>query len=187
MSTRAAWLPALRVAFAAAMLTAGCSGSGDGATPAAPLSIRLESPAIPPGGAVPTEFTCDGADRSPPLAWSGAPAGARAFAIIVEDPDAGGFVHWAAFDLPAGVTSLPGGASPGGDLPAGTREGRNDFGREGWGGPCPPRGKPHRYVFRVLALDAPLGLEAGTPGRRVRARATEHALAEGRFEATYGR
>lgn len=170
----------------ALVLAAACGGS-DGGEPAARVVIRLESAAIPWGEEIPARFTCDGDDVSPPLAWSGAPAEAQAFAIILEDPDASGFVHWALFDLPAGAASLPEGASPGGALPAGAAEGKNDFGRAGYGGPCPPRGATHRYVVRVIALDAPLGLEPGTPGRRVREAAGDHALAEGRLEATYRR
>lgn len=170
-----------------ALVLAAACGGGDGGEPAAPVVIRLESAVIPWGDDIPVRFTCDGADVSPPLAWSGAPAGTRAFALIVEDPDASGFVHWALFDLPAEAASLPEAASPGGALPAGAAEGKNDFGRAGYGGPCPPRGAAHRYVFRVIALDAPLGLDPGTPGRQVREAAEEHALAEGRLEAAYRR
>lgn len=180
------------LAAAAALLLApglpGCGGGGDATpAPAAPLTLQVASPAFAGGAAIPARFACDGEDRSPPLSWSGVPAEARAVAVIVEDPDARGFIHWALFDLPGADGALLGGASPGGELPAGAREGKNDFGRAGYGGPCPPRGSTHRYLFRVLALDAPLGLAAGVRGKEVRKAAAAHAIAEGRLEGTYRR
>lgn len=125
--------------------------------------FTLTSTAFPPGGVIPSRFTCDGEDVSPDLAWSGAPDDTAALVLLVDDPDAGGFVHWIAYDLTgsesgglaAGVASSP-------DAPP---QGTNDFGNVGWGGPCPPSGE-HRYRFTLSALAAPLGL-AGAPDAAV--------------------
>ena len=117
-----------------------------------------------------------------PLAWSGAPAGTAAFALIVDDPDARGFVHWVVFDVPAEQASLAEGASGG----AGLGEGRNDFGRRGWGGPCPPSGS-HRYIFELSALDAPLGLGGSPTAADVRRAMAGHVLGSARLTGTYRR
>src|SRR6478609_6038392 len=118
--------------------------------------MHLTSPAFPPNGAIPRDHTSDGDDRPPPLAWTDAPAGTASFALIVDDPDAPDpraprtvWVHWVAYNLPAGTTGLPG------PLPPGAREGVNDFKRDGWDGPAPPIGR-HRYFFKLYALDTVL-------------------------------
>lgn len=133
--------------------------------------FSLASTAFPEGGTIPVEYTCDGADRSPPLAWTDPPEGTRSFALVCEDPDApaGTWVHWVLFDLGAEGRQLPPGVPATATLAAGGRQGRNDFQRLGWGGPCPPRGAPHRYVFRLHALDTTLG--AGVTTRDDLARA----------------
>jgi Raf kinase inhibitor-like YbhB/YbcL family protein len=123
------------------------------------VRFTLTSPAFPDGAAIPRTYSCDGRDISPPLTWSGVPAGTIALLLTVTDPDARGFVHWTAWDLEPDLGGLPDGAS--GSLPGGAREGRNDFGRIGWGGPCPPSGT-HRYEFRLTGLSARLGLPRGT-------------------------
>jgi Raf kinase inhibitor-like YbhB/YbcL family protein len=122
------------------------------------MPLTLTSPAFAPGGSIPAAYTADGADRSPPLAWAGAPAGTQSFALIVYDPDAPDpkapkrvWVHWVLYNLPADCTGLP----EGGKLPAGTREGKNDWNKTGYGGPAPPIGR-HRYFFKLYALDATL-------------------------------
>lgn len=122
-------------------------------------TLRLTSTAFSNGGEIPVQHTCEGADTSPPLAWSGVPAGTKSLALIVEDPDAPDpaaprriFVHWVLYNLPPAATGLAEGAA---SLPPGTRQGRNDQGRAGYGGPCPPIGR-HRYVHRLLALDTVL-------------------------------
>jgi Raf kinase inhibitor-like YbhB/YbcL family protein len=121
--------------------------------------FQLTSTAFTPGGAIPARFTCDGDDASPDLSWTGAPSGAQALALVVDDPDANGFVHWIAYDLTATESgALPMAVSASPDAPP---QGTNGFGRVGWGGPCPPSGE-HRYVFTLYALAAPLGLE-GAP------------------------
>ncbi|MBV8132863.1 MAG: YbhB/YbcL family Raf kinase inhibitor-like protein [Alphaproteobacteria bacterium] len=121
------------------------------------MPLLLASSAIPPGGEIPSQYTCDGADISPPLTWSGLPDGTKSLVLVVEDPDApsGVFRHWAAFDIPAGSHGLDAGYSA--NLPAtGLHEARNDFGRAGYGGPCPPKGHGiHHYHFRLLAISRP--------------------------------
>jgi Raf kinase inhibitor-like YbhB/YbcL family protein len=146
--------------------------------------FQLESPDVDEGGTIPRKFTCDGEDVSPALEWAGAPDRTAALALIVDDPDARGFVHWIVLDMSGSASGgLPEGVSPSPDAP---RQGRNDFGRIGYGGPCPPSGT-HRYVFTLYALDAPLSLP-GTPGvADVRAAIEGHVLAEARLTARYTR
>ncbi|MBI4408788.1 MAG: YbhB/YbcL family Raf kinase inhibitor-like protein [Gemmatimonadetes bacterium] len=122
------------------------------------MPLSLTSPAFQHQGTIPRRHTCDGEDTSPPLAWSGAPDGTRSFALIVDDPDAPDprapkttWVHWVLYNIPADAKGLPEGAGRG-DLPAGTREGVNDWKRTGYGGPCPPIGR-HRYFHKLYALD----------------------------------
>jgi Raf kinase inhibitor-like YbhB/YbcL family protein len=130
--------------------------------------FTLSSSSIPDGGAIPRRFTCDGENVSPDLEWDGVPAGTAALVIVVSDPDARGFVHWLVVDMEGSLSgALPVGVSTSPDAP---RQGINDFGRLGWGGPCPPSGE-HRYVFTLYALPARLGL-TGTP----RASAVQAAL-----------
>ena len=151
------------------------------------MTLAITSAAFADGGAIPKRYTCDGDDVPPPLAWSGAPAGTKAFALVVDDPDAPDpmapqrtWVHWVLYDIPAAATSLP----EGGALPAGTRQGRNDWGRTGYGGPCPPTGR-HRYFFKLYALDTVLG-DLGQPTKAQVEKAMEgHILAEGRLMGTY--
>ena len=116
--------------------------------------MQLTSPAFTPGAEIPAAHTCEGADHPSPLAWSGAPAGTKSFALIVDNPDAPEsqgaqttWVHWVVYNLPATTTGLP----TAGGLPPGALEGVNDFKRPGWGGPCPPIGR-HRYFFKLYAL-----------------------------------
>jgi Raf kinase inhibitor-like YbhB/YbcL family protein len=166
---------------------AGCGGGHtvEGPPPAAPERIALTSPAFRGGGTIPERFTCDGEEVSPPLAWRDMPSGARSAALLVEDPDApkGTFVHWTVWDLPARD-----GALPAGRLPAGARQGENSFGKERYGGPCPPEDdQPHRYVFTLYALNGPLGLDAGAKPEDVRSAIGEHALARGELTGRFGR
>jgi Raf kinase inhibitor-like YbhB/YbcL family protein len=123
------------------------------------MALTLTSTAFALGGAIPTLYTCEGKDVSPPLAWSGAPAGTKSFALIVDDPDAPDpaapkmtWVHWVLYNLPASATGL---AEAVASLPAGTLGGRNDWKRTGYGGPCPPVGR-HRYFFKLYAHDTVL-------------------------------
>src|SRR5262245_28348362 len=117
--------------------------------------MRLTSPAFTDGNPIPRQHTGDGADSSPALAWDDVPAGTGAFALVCDDPDAprGTWVHWVLYNLPADARDLPQGVPATPTLPSGARQGKNDFGRIGYGGPAPPRGKAHRYFFRLVALD----------------------------------
>lgn len=153
----------------------------------ATMTFTLESTAFTEGGQIPTRFTCDGANASPPLRWEGAPDGTQSFALIVDDPDAprGTFTHWVLFDLPASQSSLPEGFRPG---DAGT-SGTNSFGQVGYGGPCPPRGHgPHRYFFTLYALDRPmLGLARGASRDAVAQAIAGHTLAQAHLMGRYER
>lgn len=134
--------------------------SAPAAPPAAPAArFEIRSTAFDYNKPIPAQYTCDGADLSPPLTWTNVPAGTKSFVLIVSDPDApsGQWAHWLLWDLPAGTTSLPQGVPKTGALPDGSRQGKNDFGNPGWGGPCPPGGR-HRYVFRLFAMDRLIGL-----------------------------
>ncbi len=124
-------------------------------------TLELTSPAFTPGGEIPSLYTCEGRDISPPLRWTGIPAAAKSLVLIVDDPDAPDpkapkmtWVHWVLYNIPATATGLPEGVTSGA-LPPGTLEGKNDWKRTGYGGPCPPIGR-HRYVHKLYALDAVL-------------------------------
>jgi Raf kinase inhibitor-like YbhB/YbcL family protein len=155
-----------------------------------PMTLALTSSAFTAGSSIPARFTCDGKDVSPPLAWSGAPNGTRSFALIVDDPDAPDpkapkmtWVHWVLYDIPASAGALAEGVAPR-DLPAGTREGKNDWKRTGYGGPCPPVGR-HRYFFKLYALDAALGDLAQPTKARLEKEMRPHILAHAELIATY--
>ncbi|MGB9409561.1 MAG: YbhB/YbcL family Raf kinase inhibitor-like protein [Terracidiphilus sp.] len=141
------------------------------------------------GNQIPAKFTCNGAGISPQLAWSAPPAGTVSFALIVTDPDAprGTFVHWVLYDLPAETRALPEGLPGLGQLDDGSRQGRNDFGEIGYGGPCPPPGSPHHYVFTLYALDAKLNLPVGATRAQVEGAMQGHILARGELIALYQR
>lgn len=154
------------------------------------MNLSITSTAFAPNGEIPRRFTCEGEDLSPPLAWTGAPAGTKSFALVVDDPDAPDpaapkttWVHWILYDLPADATGLAEGVAPAA-LPAGTREGVNDWHRTGWGGPCPPIGR-HRYFFKLYALDAVLG-DLGRPTKSALEKAMAgHVLARAERVGTY--
>jgi Raf kinase inhibitor-like YbhB/YbcL family protein len=156
--------------------------SGEGPMENATLTtFALTSEAFTDGQPIPTEFTCDGADRPPPLAWGEPPEGTRGFALIVDDPDApsGTFRHWGAYDIPASARSL------GGDFPQAV----NDFGKTGYGGPCPPQGHgPHRYRFKLMALDVDqLEINPGASIKDVEAAAEKHLVGRAELVARYER
>jgi Raf kinase inhibitor-like YbhB/YbcL family protein len=175
------------LALAATAAAAGCGG-GDtvkGGPPAAAGTIRLTSAAFPAGATMPRRYTCSGDDVSPPLAWSGVPSGARSLALLVEDHDAPGgtFVHWTLWDLPPRTTALAADT-----VPPGAKEGKSSFGKEGYGGPCPPKGdQPHHYNFLLYALRARLGLAAGASPGDVRSAVAKQALARGTLTGRFGR
>ena len=139
----------------------------------------ITSSAFEEGGSIPGRYTCNGDDVSPPLAWTAAPEATAGFALIVDDPDARGWIHWVVADIPADRVSLDEYESPG-------TEGRNDFGRMGWGGPCPPSGS-HRYVFEIFALSAELDLPAGFSADELRSAMEGKVLGSGRLTASYRR
>ncbi|MFO0679180.1 MAG: YbhB/YbcL family Raf kinase inhibitor-like protein [Polyangiaceae bacterium] len=158
----------------------------------APKSLEITSTDFTDGGALANAFVfngfgCFGENKVPALSWKGAPAGTKSFAIVVHDPDAPtgvGFFHWIAFDIPANVTSLATNAP----LPAGASTGRSDFGTTSYGGPCPPPGTPHRYVFTVYALkEASLGMKEPPSGALLRFSLGQNTLAYGRITGTYSR
>ncbi len=156
------------------------------ATPAPTPTPRftLASSAFRPGGQIPARFTCDGADVSPAMSWTGTPGGTKALALIVDDVDASGFAHWIAFAIPPGTTGLAEGA---GASRSSLVQGTNDFGRVGYGGPCPPSGT-HRYVFTLYALAGPLGLDGEPRAGLVRsALARTRVLGSASVTATYSR
>ncbi len=161
--------------------------------------FKLECPTIKPGSTMGAEqvfdgFGCDGKNQSPALHWSGAPAGTKSFAVTLYDPDAptgSGWWHWVVYDIPADATALTAGAgsADGAGLPAGSKQGRTDFGAPGYGGPCPPKGdKPHRYIFTIYALkidklEIPADASAAMVGFMIHG----NQLGSARFTALYGR
>ena len=166
----------------------GCGDSGDspGTAPrqtGVPLGLR--SPAFAEGGRISARYTCDGEDISPPLTWNRVPIDAKSLAMVMQDADApnGSFTHWTLWDLSTRSTGLSDG-----QVPSGAAQGRNDFGKTGYAGPCPPKGAAaHRYVFRLHALDAELDLPAGADPDAVTRAVEQHSIASGSTTATYKR
>ena len=152
------------------------------------MSLTLQSRAFADGEPIPRRYTCDGEDVSPPLTWAEAPAEARSFALVVDDPDAPGgtWVHWIVFNLPADASSLPEHAAESGGMPAGVIEGTNSWGRPGYGGPCPPSGT-HRYFFKLYALDAMLDLPTTATGPDVARTMEGHVLEQATLMGRYAR
>jgi Raf kinase inhibitor-like YbhB/YbcL family protein len=153
------------------------------------MSFQLATAAFSAGGAIPRKFTCDGPDVSPKLAWSDPPGKTQSFALIMDDPDApaGTWVHWVIYDLPADTRELAEGVAKQEQLSNGARQGRNDFGKIGYGGPCPPPGKPHRYFFKLCALDAKLDLKAGATKADVERAMKGHILTQAELIGRYAR
>ncbi|GAB1691942.1 YbhB/YbcL family Raf kinase inhibitor-like protein [Krasilnikovia sp. M28-CT-15] len=176
------WAP-LIIFGALAGLVAGCAGPGpEPAAPAAAPNISVSSSAFTDGGDIPRRHTCDGADVSPPLAFAGLPSGVRELALLVEDPDAphGTFVHWVAWGIDPARAGLAEGERPPGS-------GTNGFGHTGYGGPCPPRGPAHSYVFTVYALSRPAGARAGASAADLRTAIDGAVLAKGTLTGRYAR
>lgn len=157
------------------------------------MAFTLISPAFQNEQAIPKKFTCDGADVSPALKWSGAPAVAKSFALIMDDPDAppGTWVHWIIYDLSAKTNSLTEGVAKKPDGPDGSKQGLvwgvDSFSKVGYYGPCPPPGKPHRYYFKLYALDGPLNLPVKATKPQVEAKMKGHILGQATLMGTYGR
>jgi Raf kinase inhibitor-like YbhB/YbcL family protein len=153
-----------------------------------PIPLTIRSPVFHEGGSIPARYTCDGEDVSPPLEWSGVPEGTKSLALTCDDPDApaGLWVHWVVFDLPPSATGLPEGVPVTPEISGGGRQGKNDFRKIGYGGPCPPGGT-HRYVFTLYALDSTLGLPAGATRQDLLAAIKNHTLGEATLTGTYSR
>lgn len=154
------------------------------------MALGIGSPAFANAGAIPREYTCEGADASPPLEWTGAPPTTRSLVMIVDDPDAPDprapkmtWVHWVVVDLPADAGGLPGNATRQA-MPAGAREGTNDWKRIGWNGPCPPTGR-HRYFFKLYALDTALPHLAAPTKAEVERAMQGHIIAQAELIGTY--
>ena len=154
---------------------------------AAAAQIALRSSAFAAGAAIPTRFTCEGEDVSPPLAWDAPPEGTKSLALVVDDPDAPDpeepkrtWVHWVVYDLPPSAREL----AAAGALPDGTRRGKSDFGEESWRGPCPPIGR-HRYFFKLYALDTRLGDRGSLTKAELEKAMEGHVLARAELVGTY--
>jgi len=159
----------------------------------AKMSLELKSPAFKAGGRIPKKYTCQGDDVSPPLAWTQAPPGTKSLALIMDDPDApvGTWVHWVLYDLPATLTSLSEGLPRQEALPDGSKHGKSwgvdDFSRTGYYGPCPPPGHPHRYFFRLYALDRVPGLPTQATKSELLKAMTGHILGQAELMGLYQR
>ena len=167
---------------------AACGGDGQAPDVLAPVEgftafVHLTSPAFESGSQIPTVFTCDGDDRSPALAWESIPTGTQSLALIMEDPDAPGgtWSHWVAYGLGTESSGLSEATADG------MLEGKNDFGRTGYGGPCPPTGSDHRYFFRLYALDSAVDLEPGAIKSELFEAINGHVLGVGQIMGTYAR
>jgi Raf kinase inhibitor-like YbhB/YbcL family protein len=150
-------------------------------------NISISAEAFQAGGTIPKEYTCDGSNVSPALSWSGIPSNAKSIALIMDDPDAPGgtFVHWVLFNIPPDTTKLPKDVPKNKTLSDGSRQGVTDFGRVGYGGPCPP--KEHRYYFKIYALDTMLDLQHGASKQQLENAMKRHILAQGGLMGKYAR
>jgi Raf kinase inhibitor-like YbhB/YbcL family protein len=184
----------LRLLLAIVSLTLVCDGGTPGSIIAAipgepPMTFALHTTAFSPGGDIPSKHTCSGADVSPPLSWSDPPARTQALALIMDDPDApsGTFTHWVLYDLDPKKQELQEGVPKKEQLPGGALQGKNDFGKIGYGGPCPPPGKPHRYFFRLYALDGKVSLKPAAARHEVEAAIKGHVLAQAELMGKFRR
>jgi Raf kinase inhibitor-like YbhB/YbcL family protein len=153
------------------------------------MTISLRSPAFEDGKPIPNRYTCEAEDVSPPLTWSGLPAGTMTIALICDDPDApmGTWVHWVLYGVPATQDSLEENLATKPELPNKARQGVNDFRSTGYGGPCPPPGKTHRYFFKIYALNADLVLKPGANKKQLLDAMKGHIIGEGQLMGTYKR
>ena len=156
-------------------------------TDASFAEINLASTAFEHGGRIPYLYTCEGDDISPPLQWSGAPASTRSYALVCEDPDAprGTWIHWVLYNISGDAVELTKAVPTLPELPSGTRHGRNTAGDMAYAGPCPPPGKPHRYFFRLYALDILLNLPPGATRAELEQAMNQHIVAQGTLMGTY--
>jgi len=169
--------------------TGGCRGEAPAEEGETEMTIQLTSSAFTEGDLIPKRHTCDGEDFSPALAWTGVPQGTKSLALIMDDPDApvGTFVHWVLYDMPGDLTSLSEWIARKASLSGVGTQGKNGFGETGYNGPCPPRGKAHRYYFKLYALDTILGLKPGASKADVEKAMVGHILAQGQLMGKYGR
>jgi Raf kinase inhibitor-like YbhB/YbcL family protein len=173
-----------------ALAGAGCRGGtpqdgfGD-----VPMTLKLTSSAFQEGETIPKKHTGDGPDVSPPLAWDDPPDGTKSLALICDDPDAPSrtWVHWVIFNIPSDARKLDEAVPARRELEGGAKQGKNDFGNLGYGGPAPPKGKPHRYFFKLYALDTTLDLPGGSTKDQLTAAMQGHVLAQGQLIGTYQR
>ena len=152
------------------------------------MAITVASPVFEEGGMIPSKYTCDGENVSPPLKWEGVPETTKSIALISDDPDApmGTWVHWVMWNIPADATELSENVPPDEELPDGSIQGINDFKQHGYGGPCPPSGT-HRYYFKVYALDEKLDLASSSRKKDLLTAMEGHILAEGQLMGKYKR
>jgi Raf kinase inhibitor-like YbhB/YbcL family protein len=184
------------------LLLAGCQSGGEAINPqkssssisgeasgGSNMSFSLQSPSFSSGRPIPKKFSCEGSDTSPALQWAEPPANTQSFVLIADDPDApaGTWTHWVAYDLPASLRQLPEGVSKQAGLAQSGAQGINDFGKTGYGGPCPPPGKPHRYFFKLYALDAKLNLKPGAGKQQVESAMQGHVLGKAELMGTHQR
>lgn len=151
--------------------------------------MELRSPAYRPGGVIPDRYTCNGANLSPRFTWSGVPAGTKSLALVLHDPDApgdGGFTHWIVYDLDPAIQQIDESAPQNAQSTEFGTQGKNDAGRLGYKGPCPPSGK-HRYVARLYALDLELDLPPGATRQELEFAMQGHILAQAALTGTYGK
>ncbi|OGW44001.1 MAG: hypothetical protein A2132_02165 [Nitrospirae bacterium RBG_16_43_11] len=154
------------------------------------MNFTLSTSAFREGETIPAQYTCDSSDFSPPLKWDGIPAGTKSFAIIMDDPDApvGTFTHWVIYDIPADTNTLPEGLLKDPDLSKGIKQGTTSFRRTGYGGPCPPPGRPHRYFFTIYALDIQTtGLVSKASKQDVENKIKGHIIGKAIVMGKYGR
>jgi hypothetical protein len=170
-----------------ALASCGASNQSNGGTTvenATLTKLELRSDAFQDGQPIPVQHTCDGANETPALSWGEQPQGTKSFALLVDDPDApsGTFRHWGVYDIPASARSIGGGQRVGSEV-------MNDFGKPGYGGPCPPKGHgPHHYHFKLLALDVDkLNIAASAKVADLENEATKHVIAQGELVGTYER
>jgi Raf kinase inhibitor-like YbhB/YbcL family protein len=155
----------------------------------APVTFQISSAAFSANESVPQKFTCDGANVSPQLTWTDPPSTAQSFALIMDDPDApaGTWVHWVLYNLPPNARELPENVPPHEQLSNGAHQGQNDFHKTGYGGPCPPAGKPHRYFFKLYALDSKLTVRTGASKADVERAMQSHIVAQSELIGRYSR
>ena len=168
-------------------IVSGCIAGEKEANTMDKISVSVDG--FKDGENIPSRYTCDGRDTSPEISWKGIPVKAESIALIMDDPDAPGgtFLHWTLYNIPRNTAKLPEGMPKTQALPDGSLQGITDFGKAGYGGPCPPKAKPHRYYFRNFALDKKLDLKPGASLPELEKAMIGHILAKGEFMGRYGR